>query len=140
MEKIEDQNEEEKSSILKLQFYPNDLESFNGEKEIEQTKADIVISAPNKQLTSAIEMSERGTFIHTNQDLSKTINEAGSFTCEICYSEIQQIKALKFKCGHQFCIDCVKEQLIYLIENGQIKQLQCAQFECGEQLLDSDIE
>jgi E3 ubiquitin-protein ligase RNF14 len=66
--------------------------------------------------------------------------QKGYFTCNVCLSEIEGKKCMKFnKCEHVFCNECMKGYFDSLIADGNVKSLICPQDKCEEQALPAQV-
>ncbi|CDW75180.1 ibr domain containing protein [Stylonychia lemnae] len=59
-------------------------------------------------------------------------NEAfpDSFTCGICYMNIEDEELVLLRCQHAYCLTCLKEFVNFQVNNGQIKKLICPHSDC----------
>lgn len=60
-----------------------------------------------------------------------------TFTCEICQDHIKGDKCVQFDpCMHIFCIECVENFFVFLIEDGEVEKIHCPDFQCGKRYLE----
>eukprot|EP01105_Mastigella_eilhardi_P011213 TRINITY_DN2594_c0_g1_i6.p1 TRINITY_DN2594_c0_g1~~TRINITY_DN2594_c0_g1_i6.p1 ORF type:complete len:455 (-),score=84.35 TRINITY_DN2594_c0_g1_i6:364-1659(-) len=49
----------------------------------------------------------------------------GTFTCPLCFNDVDSADTLKLSCGHHFCNECWQTYIKMRIKEGQSKQLYC---------------
>lgn len=58
-------------------------------------------------------------------------------TCNVCYELIKQEDFFVLEqCGHEFCKECMTQQLKTLVETCTVSKLKCLDYECRELLTD----
>lgn len=63
--------------------------------------------------------------------------DESTFTCEICQDVTKGDKCVQFDpCMHIFCIACVENFFIFLINDGEVEKIHCPDFNCGKKFLE----
>ena len=58
-------------------------------------------------------------------------NEAVNEVCPVCYTnELISLTSVKLTCEHTFCRDCFQQAFRGKIEDGQVNDIICLDFEC----------
>lgn len=75
--------------------------------------------------------------IEYNQAQKQREFDMSTFTCEICQDHIKGNKCVQFdSCMHIFCIECVENFFIFLIEDGEVEKIHCPDYQCGKTFLE----